>query len=100
MRPFYYHRSTFYPSQVFVAHVAYASTFNSAQGLMLDKVVLNLQSPLFSHGQELYTRLTIIQNRSAALVIVPKDMDTENVASNEEHVLFQTKNIVYAVFLL
>lgn len=38
---------------------AYATTFNSCQGLTLDRVGVDLTVPMFSHGQ-LYTALSRI----------------------------------------
>ena len=39
--------------------LAYATTFNSCQGLTLDKAIVDLISPVFAHGQ-LYTALTAL----------------------------------------
>ena len=44
---------------------AYATTFNSCQGLTLDRVGLDLRVSVFSHGQ-LYTALSRIRHRSHA----------------------------------
>ncbi|EAU89526.2 ATP-dependent DNA helicase PIF1 [Coprinopsis cinerea okayama7 len=46
---------------------AYATTFNSCQGLTLDRVGIDLTSPVFSHGQ-LYTAMSRIRNRHHAIV--------------------------------
>ena len=46
---------------------AYGTTFNSCQGLTLDKVAVDLTSPVFSHGQ-LYTALSRIRHRDDAIV--------------------------------
>jgi hypothetical protein len=40
----------------FPLRLAYATTFNSCQGLTLDRVVLDLRTDVFAHGQ-LYTRV-------------------------------------------
>jgi len=42
---------------------AYATTFNSCQGLTLDKIGVDLVQPVFSHGQ-LYKVLSRIKHRS------------------------------------
>jgi len=42
---------------------AYATTFNSCQGMTLDKISIDLVKPVFSHGQ-LYTALSTIRNRN------------------------------------
>ncbi|OSD05232.1 hypothetical protein PYCCODRAFT_1443527 [Trametes coccinea BRFM310] len=58
---------------------AYATTFNSCQGLTLDVVGIDLIRPVFSHGQ-LYTALSRIRHRSHARVrLRPGDTVTENV---------------------
>ncbi|PIL35224.1 hypothetical protein GSI_03014 [Ganoderma sinense ZZ0214-1] len=44
---------------------AYATTFNSCQGLTLDRIAVDLIRPVFSHGQ-LYTALSRIRHRSHA----------------------------------
>jgi hypothetical protein len=44
----------------FPLRLAYAITFNSCQGLTLDKVVLDLTTPIFAHGQ-FYTSLSRVQ---------------------------------------
>ncbi|KIJ22650.1 hypothetical protein M422DRAFT_196931, partial [Sphaerobolus stellatus SS14] len=58
---------------------AYATTFNSCQGLTLDKVVINLTCPVFSHGQ-LYTALSRVRHRDhAVLQLNPGDTEITNV---------------------
>ena len=49
---------------------AYATTFNSCQGLTLDIVGVDLIRPVFSHGQ-LYTTLSRIRHRAYARVRLP-----------------------------
>jgi hypothetical protein len=44
----------------FPLRLAYATTFNSCQGLTLDRVVLDLTMPVFAHGQ-LYTSLSRVR---------------------------------------
>ena len=63
---------------------AYATTFNSCQGLTLDKVGLDLTSPVFSHGQ-LYTALSRIRRRQDGILrLRHRATDTiENVTFRE-----------------
>jgi hypothetical protein len=62
---------------------AYATTFNSCQGLTLDCVGVELTRPVFSHGQ-LYTALSRIRHRShAAVRLCPGDNSTTNVTFHE-----------------
>ena len=46
----------------FPLRLAYATTFNSCQGLSLQRVVLNLRTPDFAHGQ-LYTAFSWVRDR-------------------------------------
>lgn len=63
--------------------LAYATTFNSCQGLTLDFVGLDLTRPVFSHGQ-LYTALSRIRHRSHAKVRLRRgQMKTRNVTYQE-----------------
>lgn len=66
--------------------LAYATTFNSCQGLTLDIVGIDLIRPVFSHGQ-LYTALSRIRNRSHARVRLPSGQSS-------------TTNVVYKEILL
>ncbi|OSD03960.1 hypothetical protein PYCCODRAFT_1364875 [Trametes coccinea BRFM310] len=62
---------------------AYATTFNSCQGLTLDVVGVDLTRPVFSHGQ-LYTALSRIRHRSHAKVrLRPGQTSTRNVTYHE-----------------
>ncbi|KIM52666.1 hypothetical protein SCLCIDRAFT_140708, partial [Scleroderma citrinum Foug A] len=62
---------------------AYATTFNSCQGLTLDCVGIDLTRPVFSHGQ-LYTALSRIRHRSHARVrLRPGETTTTNVTYHE-----------------
>ncbi len=62
---------------------AYATTFNSCQGLTLDVVGVDLTRPVFSHGQ-LYTALSRIRHRSHAKVrLHPWQKTTKNVTYHE-----------------
>jgi hypothetical protein len=72
----------------FPLRLAYATTFNSCQGLTLDRVVLDLRSPVFAHGQ-LYTSVSRVRTRQDARVLLSEDNSTR-----------ETKNIVYRQLLL
>ena len=62
---------------------AYATTFNSCQGLTLDIVGVNLTWPVFSHGQ-LYTALSRIRHHNDAKVhLRPGETTTTNVTYQE-----------------
>jgi hypothetical protein len=62
---------------------AYATTFNSCQGLTLDCVVVDLTRPVFSHGQ-LYTALSRVRHRSHARIrLEPGNTSTQNVTYEE-----------------
>ena len=65
---------------------SYATTFNSCQGMTLDRVGVDLTHPVFSHGQ-LYTALSRIRNRYNGIVRLPPDQ-------------FTTPNIIYHELLL
>jgi len=58
---------------------AYATTFNSCQGLTLDRIGADLTRPVFSYGQ-LYTALSQIRNRQCGMVLLPEEkVNTPNV---------------------
>ncbi|KAI0769662.1 hypothetical protein BD413DRAFT_477220 [Trametes elegans] len=62
---------------------AYATTFNSCQGLTLDVVGVDLTRPVFSHGQ-LYTALSRIRHRTHAKVRLRRGQtSTRNVTYHE-----------------
>jgi hypothetical protein len=67
--------------------LAYATTFNSCQGLTLKRVVLDLRTEVFAHGQ-LYTALTRVRDKKDTLILIPQDFSTT------------TANIVYRDLLL
>ena len=72
----------------FPLRLAYATTFNSCQGLTLDKVVLDLTTPVFAHGQ-LYTSLSRVrQGNDVHVLLSPDNHDC------------QTNNIVHQQLLL
>jgi hypothetical protein len=63
--------------------LAYATTFNSCQGLTLDRIGIDLTRPVFSHGQ-LYTALTRIRTRENGLVPLSEEETTStNVTFRE-----------------
>ena len=62
---------------------AYATTFNSCQGMTLDIIGVDLTIPVFSHGQ-LYTALSRIRHRSHAIILLPPGQNTTvNVTYHE-----------------
>ncbi|KAG7429200.1 ATP-dependent DNA helicase pif1 [Fusarium oxysporum f. sp. raphani] len=68
--------------------LAYATTFNSCQGLTLDRVVLDLRDSVFAHGQ-LYTSLSRVRQQSDLRVLL---------AEHDE--LTDTMNVVHYQLLL
>ena len=67
----------------FPLSLAYATTFNSCQGLTLDRLGADLTRPVFSHGQ-LYTALSRVRRRDHALILLPTDEPyTTNVTYKE-----------------
>jgi hypothetical protein len=61
--------------------LAYATTFNGCQGLTLDRVVLDLRTPVFAHGQ-LYTSLSRVRRREDARIFVglePQNCSVPNI---------------------
>ena len=62
---------------------AYATTFNSCQGLTLDRVGVDLLNPVFSHGQ-LYTALSRIRRREDGILRVFPGVETmQNITFRE-----------------
>ena len=68
--------------------LAYATTFNSCQGLTLDKTVIDIRTDPFTHGQ-LYTALSCVRHCSHSLVLYMPSNTEKNV-----------QNIVYPSLLL
>jgi hypothetical protein len=69
----------------FPLRLAYATTFNSCQGMTLDKTVIDLQQHVFAHGQ-LYTALTRFQDRQCGRALFSAEnttRQTANVVSRE-----------------
>lgn len=60
--------------------LAYASTFNSCQGLTLDRCVIDLRTPVFAHGQ-LYTSLTRVRHREHLRALYHEE-NQEQVTTN------------------
>lgn len=72
--------------------LAYSTTYNSCQGLTLDKAVINLRCPVFAHGQ-LYTAFSRVRARVDMRVLMESN---ENDVSGCDEVL----NVVYPELLL
>ena len=72
----------------FPLRLAYATTFNSCQGLTLDRAVIDLRVPPFAHGQQ-YTSISRVRHRDHIRSFFNQD--------NEEGL---TSNIVYRDLLL
>jgi hypothetical protein len=71
----------------FPLRLAYAITFNSCQGPTLDKVILDLTTPVFAHGQ-FYTNLSRVrQGNDVHVLLLPDNHDC------------QTNNIVHQQLL-
>lgn len=69
----------------FPLRLAYATTFNSCQGLTLDCMVIDLRQPIFAHSQ-LYTGLTRIRHRDCGRALFnPTNLlgETTNIVSHE-----------------
>jgi hypothetical protein len=72
----------------FPLRLAYATTFNSCQGLTLDRVVLDLTMPVFAHGQ-LYTSLSRVRTAPDIRIL-----------RNADEMDHSTLNVVYHDLLL
>jgi ATP-dependent DNA helicase PIF1 len=66
--------------------LAYATTFNSCQGLTLDAVGCDLRLPAFSHGQ-LYVALSRIRRRENAKILIQEDTNTTTNVTYQELLL-------------
>jgi hypothetical protein len=65
--------------------LAYATTFNSCQGLTLDRAIVDLTSPVFAHGQ-LYAALTRFRERGNGRALFASNNllgETVNVVSKD-----------------
>ena len=72
----------------FPLRLAYATTFNSCQGLTLTRAAIDLRIDPFAHGQ-LYTALSRVRHRDDCLLIFSEE--------NEER---DSANVVYKSLLL
>ena len=70
--------------------LCYASTMNSSQGLTLDRAVVNLQCPVFAHGQ-LYTAFSRVRRQADIRILLPDDVDLSD---------WEATNIVYPELLV
>ena len=69
----------------FPLRLAYATTFNSCQGLTLDRVVLDLRSNAFAYGQ-LYTAVSRVRNRSCIRRLMREDtLNSDSSTANIVH---------------
>jgi hypothetical protein len=63
--------------------LTYATMFHSCQGLTLDKIGVDLSSPVFTHSQ-LYTVLSRIKNCTQGCILLPiNQTSTTNVTYSE-----------------
>jgi hypothetical protein len=67
-----YGKSYQLPRRQFLLHLAYAMTYNKSQSQTLSKVLLNITSPPFSHGQ-LYVALSRVRDYNNIRFYVTKD---------------------------
>ncbi|CAG8811436.1 11804_t:CDS:2, partial [Racocetra persica] len=67
----------------FPLRLAYSTTFNSSQGLTLDRIIIDLRTHVFAHGQ-LYTAISRVKNKDDCLILLPESNTTA-----------KTVNIVY-----
>jgi hypothetical protein len=88
----------------FPLRLAYATTFNSCQGLTLDRVVLDLYEDVFCHGQ-LYTATSRVRNRHSCRKLTRVEQNEEESAGTDDQhqqVAYKqtTRNVVYKELLL
>ena len=57
---------------------AYASTFNSCQGLTLRRVVVNVRTPVFAHGQ-LYTAVSRVRHGRDMRILTDESVEASEV---------------------
>lgn len=53
----------------FPLRLSYSTTFNSCQGLTLDRAAIDLRTNVFAHGQ-LYTAISRVKHRKHALILL------------------------------
>jgi len=68
----------------FPSRLAYATTFSSCQGLTFDKVVLDLRTSVFTHGQ-LYCSVSSVRHRN----MCRKLMEEENETGTTRNAVYQ-----------
>ena len=79
----------------FPLRLAYATTFNSCQGLTLDRAVIDMRVPVFAHGQ-LYTALSRVRSRELLRCLF--DPINPEGSTQDDH--FKVKNVVFDDLLL
>ena len=75
--------------------LAYATTFNSCQGLTLDKAVLDTRIPVFAHGQ-LYNALSRVRTRDDLRFFTNVSVDSDEDNSHVD----KLQNMVFKELLL
>jgi hypothetical protein len=78
----------------FPLRLAYATTFNSCQGLTLDRAVIDMRVPVFAHGQ-LYTAFSRVRRRRDVRCFFDA-----NAAVGDEDERRKVRNVVYRELLL
>ena len=68
--------------------LAYSTTFNSCQGLTLNKAVINLRCPVFAHGQ-LYTAFSRVRVRDDMRVLIESDLGDGDAHGEVTNVVYQ-----------
>ena len=66
--------------QQFLVRLAFSMTINKSQGQSLHHVGIDLQKPVFSHGQ-LYVALSQCTSGDYIKVLLPEDSNTTNVTN-------------------
>ena len=79
----------------FPLQLAYATTFNSCQGLTLDRAVIDMRVPVFAHGQ-LYTALSRVRSRELLRCLF--DPINPEGSTQDDH--FKVKNVIFDDLLL
>ena len=79
----------------FPLRLAYATTFNSCQGLTLDRAVIDMRVPVFAHGQ-LYTALSRVRSRELLQCLF--DPGDPEHPTEDDHLT--VKNVVFDDLLL
>jgi hypothetical protein len=79
----------------FPLRLAYATTFNSCQGLTLDRAVIDMRVPVFAHGQ-LYTALSRVRSRELLRCLF--DPPNPDGSAQDDHL--RVTNVVFKDLLL